>query len=63
MRLRRQCRRSSSRRARVQVLCIVANQISRKLVKGYIALPQRVLVVQKGHIDKAFPKLTDASWA
>ena len=45
------------------MLCIVANQISRKLVKGYIALPQRVLVVQKGPIDKAFPKLTDASWA
>ena len=48
---------------RVQVLCLVANQISRKLVKGYVALPQKVLVVQKGPIDKAFPKLAEVSWS
>jgi hypothetical protein len=47
----------------MQVLCIVANQINRKLVKGYLALPQKILVVQKGDIDKAFPKLVDLNWS
>ena len=44
------------------VQCIVANLIGKRLVKGYVALPQQVLVVQKGGPAAAFPPIVSVNW-
>ena len=41
---------------------MVNTLIARKLVKGYVALPQQILVVQKGGPKAAFPAIGGASW-
>ena len=42
---------------------MVANLINKKLVKGYVALPQQILVVQKGGPKVAFPPIVEAIWS
>lgn len=41
----------------LQVECMVANLIARKLVRGYVALAQNKIVLAKGPISAAFPKI------
>jgi hypothetical protein len=45
----------------VQVECLVSNLVTRKLVKGYISIEYKILVVAKGAVAKAFPPITAGS--
>lgn len=43
-----------------EVECVLANLVFRKAVRGYISHSQRVVVLSK---QKAFPSLSEISWA
>lgn len=41
----------------VQVECLAANLIARRLAKGYLSHEHKILVVLKGGVAKAFPPI------